>query len=989
MRRLSFAALLAGSWGQSVATTRAGNELILAQCSGGDQVQHWSVTVSGQVMHTATTLLVSAWTAGHSGWTASVYLIAGTPPITPWASWSLPPQGAPAAVTNSAIPIEGCWQWAIEGGAAVEGARVTLEKCSSASLLFEHSNPSFGPYSLSVQNADGSATGLCVVPDSALSGVVKLDDNAGANLGPPWAGTGAIIGEGSSRLLFDYPAAQQSAILDLLFLPGYGACLDILKLEVGGDGQAELGTTPSHQHSQGDTPVFTRGMQGWLAQQARARNPNIVLYAIPWSFPGWLRSTPGSLSPYADCPPESGGVCLAAQYMTTWVLGMQATYAIDINVVGALSDYWDGSTADYIKALRRSLDAADLDVRIECADSSSGWPCGDAALADPELAAAVGIFGGHSPPSVDYSNMDRPLWWTHVSSNGEPANLLGAAVMGAQLAKAAASKLSAVIVWGAVCSVPSGTPGHNNGLIRADQPTSGAYYITPSFWSVAHTSQFVRPGWQPMTGVLARGGTWTAWLDAATNNWALVITKFAVGSSANGAIRPEYATFQLVGAFSCSMQPVAHVTTNYGASSSGNVSLFVNTTIIVLGESISLWVGLNTHITIALNVSAFSRPVLAQPPLPLPFPATYADPLTTRGTPGAPAAYLVDVNGALESVNHPLAKHGIQQSVMSAPVTRFNTDTQPHSIIGDQQWTDVDVSVEAFLPAKTDGALLGARCSGLYDTSNSGVAGMDAMQGVWLTVNESMWAMQNRLGPGAVLLGVGSHRIPLSQAEWHAIRLVVRARTAVATVDGHIVARLTLGPVASRGGTPSAGFVSLGSGAFGQAPIFRKLSISASSTSCSVAPTVGAMLYQEACGAGTPGQRWSLLLSAGAPTQLRSTFAANLCIQTDDAAGPDYRWPRSRKVVLAVCDNTERRQKFLVESSSVDTEGAGDMGPIEGPDGLVLAAYGDSDASDTVIITFPYQGGSNALWRYDAVSGLIQDPFSGTCLTACEPLRPM
>ena len=52
----------------------------------------------------------------------------------------------------------------------------------------------------------------------------------------------------SSRLLQDYPEPQRSDILDLLFTPGVGAGLQVLKLEVGGDTQSTDGTEPSHMH---------------------------------------------------------------------------------------------------------------------------------------------------------------------------------------------------------------------------------------------------------------------------------------------------------------------------------------------------------------------------------------------------------------------------------------------------------------------------------------------------------------------------------------------------------------------------------------------------------------------------------------------------------------------------------------------------------------------------------------------------------------------
>lgn len=49
----------------------------------------------------------------------------------------------------------------------------------------------------------------------------------------PYRGHGMLSAGASSRLLLDYPAKQRSEILDVLFKKGYGASLDMLKIEIG------------------------------------------------------------------------------------------------------------------------------------------------------------------------------------------------------------------------------------------------------------------------------------------------------------------------------------------------------------------------------------------------------------------------------------------------------------------------------------------------------------------------------------------------------------------------------------------------------------------------------------------------------------------------------------------------------------------------------------------------------------------------------------
>ena len=95
----------------------------------------------------------------------------------------------------------------------------------------------------------------------------------GARAGPAFQGVGAISGGGgNSRLLIDYPNPQRQQILDYLFKPGYGADLQILKLEIGGDAYATDGAEPSIEQTKGNINC-NAGYEFWLAQQARALTP--------------------------------------------------------------------------------------------------------------------------------------------------------------------------------------------------------------------------------------------------------------------------------------------------------------------------------------------------------------------------------------------------------------------------------------------------------------------------------------------------------------------------------------------------------------------------------------------------------------------------------------------------------------------------------------------------------------------------------------------
>src|SRR5215831_14387390 len=121
----------------------------------------------------------------------------------------------------------------------------------------------------------------------AVAATITITVN-GTQGGRTFDGIGAISGGGgNTRLLADYPATQQQQILDYLFKPGYGADLQILKVEIGGDTNSTDGSESSIEHASGSVNCGA-GYERWLMEQAKARNPNVKLYGLAWGAPGWI-----------------------------------------------------------------------------------------------------------------------------------------------------------------------------------------------------------------------------------------------------------------------------------------------------------------------------------------------------------------------------------------------------------------------------------------------------------------------------------------------------------------------------------------------------------------------------------------------------------------------------------------------------------------------------------------------------------------------------
>src|SRR5215211_1280780 len=130
-----------------------------------------------------------------------------------------------------------------------------------------------------------AVTGLGPAEPATAATAVTIN---GTSAGRIFDGVGAVSGGGgNTRLLVDYPEPQRSQILDYLFKPGYGASMQLLKVEIGGDTNSTDGAEPSHKHTRTDLNC-DRGYEWWLMKQAKARNPDIRLGALAWGAPGWI-----------------------------------------------------------------------------------------------------------------------------------------------------------------------------------------------------------------------------------------------------------------------------------------------------------------------------------------------------------------------------------------------------------------------------------------------------------------------------------------------------------------------------------------------------------------------------------------------------------------------------------------------------------------------------------------------------------------------------
>jgi len=183
---------------------------------------------------------------------------------------------------------------------------------------------------------------------AAAEASIPLDWAANAT-GRRFDGIGGLSGGGAtSTFLLAYKEPQRSQIMDWMFKPDYGASLQILKVEVGSDDQTTDGCEGCHMRSPTEVDCH-RGYEWGLMKEAAARNPEIILYGLPWAWAGWLGF--GTNSPYAN-------VTATADYTAKWIECGRDAHSLNISVIGLWNE--EPGPIPYILALRKRLDEGGL-----------------------------------------------------------------------------------------------------------------------------------------------------------------------------------------------------------------------------------------------------------------------------------------------------------------------------------------------------------------------------------------------------------------------------------------------------------------------------------------------------------------------------------------------------------------------------------------------------------------------------------------------------
>jgi hypothetical protein len=322
----------------------------------------------------------------------------------------------------------------------------------------------------------------------------------------PYEGLGALSAGADAALLFDYEETVRDHILDLLFLPHYpgGASLQILKVEIPGDVQSTCGSESSHEHFKGDLS-YERGYEYKLMHEARKRNPDIRIYALEWSVPGWVGGTNASIHDAAADYSAAN-----RKYTIDWLRGARDRWNVTtVDFLGFWNEPGRLAPVEYVMAMRADLDAAGFEgTKLVALDSGSGGASlyVQAMVNSTELQKALHAFGFHGGAGdvagaswlPTYKRLDpvtRPRLWASESGN-LPCSMSGAMQWGqTHLQNWLTLNFTATVRWSLIWSAYPGTICNGAGLLRADKPWSGLLQeAAPNLAASAHITWFTQPG---------------------------------------------------------------------------------------------------------------------------------------------------------------------------------------------------------------------------------------------------------------------------------------------------------------------------------------------------------------------------------------------------------------------------------------------------------------------------------------------------------------
>jgi O-glycosyl hydrolase len=614
----------------------------------------------------------------------------------------------------------------------------------------------------------GVVHGLGAAPATAATTAISVN---GASAGRTFDGVGAISGGGgNSRLLIDYPAAQRSQILDYLFKPGYGAAVQLLKLEIGGDANSTDGAEPSHEHVRGEVNC-TVGYEFWLGKEAVARNPAIKLVALPWAAPGWIGNGNFWSQDMID-------------YDLSW-LNCAKQNGLTISYLGGWNER--GHDKTWYVNLRSALNANGYGA-VQIVGDDTGWNTADDMLGDAAFNNAVGVVGSHYPcgylsdatscgSSANAVATGKPLWASEFGS--QDFNTGSAPYIRTITRGYLDGQMTGFMNWPLVAALYSNLPYSTVALATANSPWSGSYQLGQNLWANAQVAQFTQPGWKFLTGSAS------GYLGGDRANGSYISLK----STNNTDYSTVYETTSATAAQTVNVDVSGGLKTgtvhvwSTDLNSASQADYFVRQSDIDASSgSYSLTLQPNRIYTVTTTTGQGKGTASGPAPSALPLP--YSDNFDGYANRDM-AKYFSTMQGAYEVRACSAGRTGqcLQQVAPVKPIN-WQDDSDAFGLLGDPMWRDYTVSTDVDLQQAGTVTLLGR--------ANTQTRPQRQQAAYQLRIgNTGAWSIAKNSSSGILTtLSSGTHAA-LGLNTWHTIKLGFSGNQITATLDGAALGTVT------------------------------------------------------------------------------------------------------------------------------------------------------------------------------------------------------
>ena len=346
--------------------------------------------------------------------------------------------------------------------------------------------------------------------------------------GLTWKGWGLLSGNGTSNLLMDYRAENETQYWEMLeyLFGGDNPLFTHVKMEMGNDGNNSTAASSCTMRSEDEEADASRDPGFQLAADAKKINPDIKVSILRWGMPNWV-------SEYWNSDRTGAGYEAMYKWYKETIFDAYEKYGYVVDFINPDTNETSSPDNDFIKWFADRVEnetefpeyftaeakEAYNSIRIIASDENKSLNIVPNMRADEDLYNAVDIIGFHyrTDATDDYVTMadvdDKEVWYSegcatfgytemHENKNTEYGY---ESIGGYQSPLAMAenfivsfdsSRRTHYIFQPAIGGFYEGIQYGHKELLSARDPWSGYIHYDPALQIIAQFSRFAETGWE-------------------------------------------------------------------------------------------------------------------------------------------------------------------------------------------------------------------------------------------------------------------------------------------------------------------------------------------------------------------------------------------------------------------------------------------------------------------------------------------------------------